>query len=139
MGTHSPHEDHDRRAERLLRTALDVAVRVREEPPEAVAAELDQMPPDELRDALILAAACIQVDRPISELVWWAKLERFPMADRRGCGTRQAWRRHRAHGEPADVACEIGYRREEMERKRDRYTPVARLVAVDGRDAQQAA
>jgi hypothetical protein len=111
---------------------MELAVRLRDEPADAVARELDGLDVTELRDVAILAAACINVDRPISELVWWTQLDRFPMRDRRRvrrmeldggspCGTAPAYRRHVARGELVDVACEVGYRREEMDRKRLEY------------------
>ena len=115
-------ETDDQRAERLLRIALDVAVRIREEPPDAVVREFDGLDRGELRD-LALASACIDVSRPVSDVVWWSDLDQVPR-HRIGpnqlapCGTRAAYRRHRARGEPVDVACEVAYLGEEAERKR---------------------
>lgn len=120
-------ETEDQRAARLLRIAMDVAVRIREEAPDAVAREFGGLDYQELRDLALLASACIDVQRPYSDVVWWAEVDRPPVKHRvkpggqlnlRPCGTRAAYRRHLAHGEKPDLACELAYRREESERKK---------------------
>lgn len=111
-------ETDDQRAERLLRIAMDVAVRIREEPPEAVAREFGGLDYQELRDLALLAAACIPIDRPVSGVVWWTDLDRVPKAlrHRQPCGTHAAYNRHKARSEPVDLACEVAERKYNADR-----------------------
>lgn len=70
--TERPETPRDARAASLLEHALDLAGRVREEPPEAVARWLNSMPPVDVRDLAILLAALVPDDRSVSELLaWW--------------------------------------------------------------------
>lgn len=65
-------ETPDQRAWRLLGSGLRIAARIREEDPAEVAQTVNTMPGDEVRDALILLAACVPVDLPTSALLsWW--------------------------------------------------------------------
>lgn len=110
-------ETPDERGQRLLRIALQVAVRLREEPADAADRELDGLDPAEIRHLALVACGGLDVDRPISELYGWVGVERVPRRVPRShrpdgslvepCGTRPAYRRHLAHGQPPDVACEL--------------------------------
>lgn len=112
MGEPSRPETADERAERLLRIALSVAVRIRDEPADAAARELDGLDARELRDLAVLASACIDVSLPLSKLTWWADMDRLPAPSRavRPCGTHTAFNRHKARGETPCAACQIAER-----------------------------
>lgn len=121
-------ETRDQRAERLLRLGLDLAVRIRDEDPATARRALDGLDHTELTDLAVLMAACVDVTRPVRDVVWWTDqpLTRLPTAvrhDRQPCGTPAAYRRHLSHNEDPDLACEVAYRRSETARKRqDRRT-----------------
>jgi hypothetical protein len=111
-------ETVDQRAERLLRVAFDLAVRIRDEHPDAAARPLDALDRTELRDLACLLAGLVDVSRTVRELVWWADQTDVPRAPwGGGCGTTQAYRRHVARGEDPDVGCTVAYRRAELARK----------------------
>lgn len=118
-------ETEDQRAERLLRIGLDMAVRIREEPPDAVARTMHGLDQGELRDLALLMAACVDVGRPVREVVWWTELDRMPPRPRhiQPCGTHAAYNRHRAKGEPVDLACEVAERQHNAERYQQRKRP----------------
>lgn len=117
-------ETEDQRAERLLRIGFDVATRVHEEHVNEVVREFRGLDYGELRDLALLMAACVDVTRPVSEVVWWTAVDRMPIKPftkyngLRPCGTRAAYRRHITRGEAPDLACELAFRREEIERKK---------------------
>lgn len=114
---HPPPETADERADRLLRIALEVAVRLREEPADAVVRELDGLDTTEIRDLALIACAGVDVTRTITDLYGWCDVDRVPpRATRLGpngkplapCGSHSAHNRHRRNGEPLDVVCVIG-------------------------------
>lgn len=116
----------DERAALLLRLGLDAAVRIRDGEAAEVRQAFDAMPHTELRDIAVLLAGCVDVSRPVSELVWWTAepvelLPRLPAGSpvMQPCGTPAAYRRHLVRGEPVDVACESAYLRYETERHRE--------------------
>lgn len=117
----------DERGALLLRLGLDAAVRIRDGEAAEVRQAFDAMSHTELRDIAVLLAACVDVARPVSELVWWTAepVEVLPRqsAGRKvlqPCGTPAAYHRHIARGESVDVACESAYLRHEAERARQR-------------------
>ena len=126
-----PYETDYQRAERLLRLGLDIAVRIREEDPNAVARAMYGLDYGELRDLALLMAACVDVNRPVGEVVWWTDLDRVPAEPRphRPCGSHAAYNRHIANGEPVDIACELAERAYQTERGRVRRAR-ARATAV---------
>jgi hypothetical protein len=131
--------DLDDRADQLAAIAAELAVRVRDETPDAngawLAAELPD-PADWFRLAFILAAA-IPDDRSWTALTAWSwatarpqqepepGLEPEPVAgqvrptrsDLRPCGTMAAASRHRYYREPMCEACRDAYRAYDRERK----------------------
>lgn len=112
----------DARAEQLLRLGLDLAVRLRDEDPAAARRALDGLDRGDLLDLATLLAACVDITRPVSDVIWWTDQPpaRLPTTRRtpQPCGTPAAYRRHRVHGEQPDLACESAYRRYEVARKR---------------------
>lgn len=112
-------EDRDARAERLLSLGLDVAVRLRDEDPADVRRAVDALPVDEVRDLVLLLAACVPVDVPAHALLgWWRHPPRVD--ERPPCGSRRAARRHRARGEPVDALCRWAELETERVRGRER-------------------
>lgn len=111
-------ETEDQRAERLLRIGLDMAVRIREEPPDQVVREMHGLDREELLHGWLLAAACIPIDRHYRDVIWWADNPRLPRKRRRrqtdgrpACGTRRAYELHVRRGELVDLACDLAERR----------------------------
>ncbi len=67
-------ETRDERAQRLLCLGMQVAARIREEPADAVARLINHLGRTELRDMVMVLAAAVPDDRPISTLIdWWEK------------------------------------------------------------------
>lgn len=122
LDTHTA-ESPDARAERLLRAGLDIAVRLRDEDPARLAAELAGSSSNDLRDMVMLLAACVPIEQPLSRILAWIDPAALmphaaggaPLAP---CGTPGGHRRHLRRGEASDVACVLAYRRAEAERKR---------------------
>jgi hypothetical protein len=126
--------------EDLARIAVQLAVRVRDEDPEAngrwLAGELPD-PADWFRLAFVLGAA-IPDDRSWKQLTAWTA--GLPDEDRphvlaarhtdvRPCGTSAAARRHRYHGEELCDLCRFAERARDRERKRaGRSTPERRAA-----------
>lgn len=129
-------ETVDERAERLLDAGLEVAVRVRDEAPDDAAADLQAMTWHELRDMVVLLAACVDIEHTADELTAWtgslpvsldgrdipALQHRAPNHGRRRsiqpCGTKAAYDRHLYHGQPPCEPCRDAYRAYERGRKR---------------------
>jgi hypothetical protein len=84
-------------------------------------------------DLAVVTALAVRVDRPFSELVAWWTLGELPDRDAllMPCGTRSAALRHRARGEPVDVACARAEDAYDRDRKRRGYKS-RRPQAVDG-------
>lgn len=93
-------ETPDERAERLLAIGLGVAVELRDDDPESVARLLQALDRHELRDLVMLLAAGIDINVPVTMLYGW-----LGFADPQRCGTQRAVSRHRRHREKLDVAC----------------------------------
>jgi hypothetical protein len=93
-------ETADERAERLLAVGLDVAVQIRDDDPEAVARLLQALDRTEMRDLVMVLAAAVDINVPVTMLYGWLGL-----GDPQRCGTQRAVSRHRRRGEKLDVAC----------------------------------
>jgi hypothetical protein len=108
-------ETANERANRLLRIGMDVACRLYEEPADAVATHLAHLDWREMRDLVMVMGGCIDVDKPVSQVVRWTDLHELPRNtgryDLMPCGTYAAYRRHVRRGEPVDLLCEAGYLR----------------------------
>jgi hypothetical protein len=117
-------ETADERADRLLALGLDLACRVRDEPPTAVARGFAHLTVGEMRDLVLLLAAAVPVDRPVSELLgWFAAGVEIPVRRKlQPHGTPAAYRRHTDRGEEPCVACTLAYREWDRQRKADRRT-----------------
>lgn len=108
-------ETPDERADRLIRIGLDVADRIRDEDPTAVARTLDSLDRTELRDLVILLGAAVDISAPVSMLFgWWHGRPRRL----RPCGTPAAAKRHRARGEELCDECREAQRTWDRGRKR---------------------
>jgi hypothetical protein len=96
-------------ADRLAAVAVELAVRVRDDDPEAngrwLAAQLPD-PADWFRLTFVLAAA-VPDDRPWATLTAWTgrPLKSAEWSGLKPCGTRAAYRRHRRHGETPCQPC----------------------------------
>jgi hypothetical protein len=113
-------------ADELAAIAVQLAIRVRDEHPEANGQWLAKMLPDAAdRWALVFVlAAAVDVDRSWTDLTGWAsnldehQVIPLPAGPQPGkvqpCGTTAAARRHQYNGEPMDLECR------EAERARDR-------------------
>lgn len=64
-------ETPDERADRLVKIGLDVADRIRDEDPTAVARSLDGLDRTEMRDLVVLLAAAVDVSVGPSVLFGW--------------------------------------------------------------------
>lgn len=124
--------------DRLAAVALELAVRVRDESPDANAAWLAEQVPTatDRRNLCIVLAAAVPIDQPWRKLTAWTELPPTvapPTSGKRGpgrprgrsegqplkpCGTRAAAQRHRHHGERICDPCLEAER--EYERKRVR-------------------
>lgn len=70
----APPVDLNTRAERLLRLGLSAAVLLRDGGPEVARQALRQLDPSELLDLATLLAACVDIEKPESELLrWWLR------------------------------------------------------------------
>jgi hypothetical protein len=113
-------------ADRLAAVAMELAQRVRDDDPEANRRWLHAVLPDPTdREALLyVLAAAVPDDRPWSHLVEWV---RQPVSVRslrlQPCGTRAAYRRHLAKGDPPCLPCDEENRRYERERKQRLRSP----------------
>jgi len=67
----NPTEIADARADWLLTIGLDIAVRIRDEAPNDVALALAGLTHTDMRDLVVLLAACVPVDQPRSSLTAW--------------------------------------------------------------------
>jgi hypothetical protein len=130
--------------EDLARIAVQLAVRVRDDDPEAngrwLAAQLPD-PADWFRLAFVLAAA-VPDDRSWRQLTAWAigrtdaegdqpRLQHARHTDVRPCGTAAAARRHRYHGEDLCDLCRASERARDCERRRiRRSSPTAEARAA---------
>jgi hypothetical protein len=100
----------DHLADRLAEIAVELAVRVRDDDPEANGRWLRTQlpnPADWFRLAFTLAAA-VPDDRTWSELTAWTGQPLTPVPERpalQPCGTRAAYRRHRNRGEQPCQPC----------------------------------
>lgn len=108
----------DELADRLAEVAVELAVRIRDDDPQANARWLRTRLPnadDWFRLAFVLAAA-VPDDRPWTDLTGWAAEftttetvpTPAPARERpwlQSCGTRAAYRRHRRRGEQACQPC----------------------------------
>jgi hypothetical protein len=105
-------ETPDERAGRLIGIGLDIAVRIRDEDPAAVARTLDGLDRTELRDAILLLAAAVDVSVTPTVLFGW-----LGIGIAAGCGTQPAVSGHRRRGQPLDPAClAFDARRKRLER-----------------------
>lgn len=112
-------ETPDERAGRLARLGLDIADRIRDEDPTAVARALDGLDRGELRDMVLVLAAAVDVSVPMSVLYGWLGLaESRPGRRLQPCGTPAAAARHRARAEDVCDACAEAERAEWRDRKR---------------------
>ena len=59
--------------ERLAHTAMDFAVRLRDEDPARVWDALQRLDPDQVRELAMVALTAIPVDTPVSELFGWVE------------------------------------------------------------------
>jgi hypothetical protein len=130
----------DRQAGRCLTAAMNLAVTIRDEGPDAVqtaARELLAAANQDPIAALAITAALINVDQEIE--VWWTPDDkgtpRQPLAP---CGTRSAAIRHRQRGELMDDACRLAdaeYQRQFQAQKRRRETAAPRVLSPCGTHA----
>lgn len=112
-------ETPDERADRLLAVGLDVACRIRDEHPTTAARAFAHLTVAEVRDLVLLLAAAVPVDRPISELLGWFAPD-VQVPSRRVLqphGTPAAHKRHTERSEEPCVACVLAYREWDRNRK----------------------
>lgn len=123
-------ETQDERADRLAAVAVEMVVRVRDDDPDSNRDWLLSALPDAFdREALsFVLAAAVPDDRTWRQLTAWTRRRRPVGRHPQPCGTRAAWRRHLAHGEQPDRACEDAARKWERMRGQRRRA-VARRSA----------
>lgn len=115
-------------AGRLVPVATDLVIRVREEGRDSVGELLGQLTDPERWALPVILAAMVDPGAPVGDLLCWVIRYASPVLTGLGrplrpCGTHAAFVRHKARGEPVDVACadaERAYQRSRRRRSRRR-------------------
>jgi hypothetical protein len=110
-------------ADRLAAVAAELAVRVRDDDPEANSRWLAAVLPtyQERFDLLFVLAAAVPDDRSWTALTAWTVQNRVEEQGLQPHGTHAAAQRHRYHGEPLCDPCRDAERARDRERKRTAY------------------
>lgn len=93
-------------AEEMTVRALELACVVRDEDADGIARWLEGVREHERTALLVALAALVPVDRPASELLAWVSWDEYGRSLKPpGCGTPEAYRRHKRLGELIDDDC----------------------------------
>lgn len=109
-------EQADELASRMIALGMDLAVLVREQDRAAVGEWLDGnvsgLGATEVRALLVMLAAMVDVERPVSDLLGWCDWVAWPGTRpvRHACGTEEAFQAHAWHNrlrKDAGLPCEL--------------------------------
>ncbi|MEU4513250.1 hypothetical protein AB0G05_27450 [Nonomuraea wenchangensis] len=100
--------DRDAYAERLVQVACNLACAVRDDGPDAAAAILATLTPEDRAALPVVMAAMIPIELPSGVLLAWHTGTPTNRQGLEPCGTHAAYNRHKAHGEDPCDACVVG-------------------------------